>query len=87
MNAKPRSISAADVLPPELIAELQKHVQAVFVYVPAIGPSVRPSRDEAIVEARVAGKRVRDIAAEFGMTERRISQILSRKRRESDDDA
>lgn len=87
MNPMRRSVSAPDVLPAELVAEMQKHVQGVFVYVPALGPSVRPARDVAIIEARVDGKRVRDIAAEFGMTERRISQILSRERNKSGEDA
>ena len=83
MNPRQRSVSATDVLPADLIAEIQKHAEGVFIYVPAVSPSARPARDVAIVEARMAGKRVRDIAADFGMTERRVSQILSRERRES----
>ncbi len=87
MTGRERSVSAKDVLPPELVAELQKYVECVFLYVPAVAPGTRPARDVAIVEARASGKRIRDIAAEFGMTERRISQILTRERAKMDEDA
>ena len=76
-----RSIRAREVLPPELLAQVQEHAQACFLYVPSVTSVLRAARNARIINARAEGATLRLIADEFGITERRVFQILAAGRR------
>lgn len=80
-------INARDVLPDDLVSQLQRHIQGAYVYVPACGARRRwgeasgyraelDGRNRAIAEAFRAGAKVERLAAEYGLSESAIRKIV-----------
>lgn len=81
-------IKANEMLPPELLQEVQKYVQGSLLYIPRAADNrlgwgelsgARESfdrRNEAIRSAKAAGKRIDDLADEFGLSSDGIRKIL-----------
>jgi hypothetical protein len=87
-------LNANELLPPELLKELQSYVQGALVYVPrqeqrhldwgeASGArEAFDARNAAIREAKASGRRIDDLADEYGLSPGGIRKILyGRKRR------
>jgi hypothetical protein len=77
--ARRRSVSACDVLPDELIAEIQRHVAGTYVYVPAVGTRGRSSRVAEVLRLRAGGVSIAETARRVGVSVRRICQIQKRE--------
>lgn len=75
-----RAYDAMDVLPPALLATVQSHVHTCFVYVPSPQTAARVQRDREIVVAATSGTTAQALATRFGLSERRVGQILARVR-------
>ena len=81
-------LNANELLPPELLKELQSYVQGALVYVPrqearrldwgeASGArEAFDSRNAAIREAKASGRRIDDLADEYGLSPGGIRKIL-----------
>lgn len=78
----PRRFNARDVLPPDLIEQVQSHVSAAYLWIPSSEMVERRQRADRVSGLRTGGMKIREIAAEVGLTERRVQQIL-RDRREA----
>jgi hypothetical protein len=83
-------IKADQMLPPDLLREVQKYVQGSLMYVPR-ETNVRQawgsrsgarasldSRNAAIRTAKASGKRIDDLADEYGLSPDGIRKILYR---------
>jgi len=75
-----RFVRGVDVLPPELLEHVQRHVDGRLVYVPARATTERRERDDQIVRLHAEGRRAQELAARFGISERRVHQVLRRER-------
>jgi hypothetical protein len=89
-------LNADELLPPELLKEVQAYIQGSLVYIPRQGvkrlgwgarSGARDSfdrRNSAIREAKARGRRIDDLALEYGLSPGGIRKILygdkSRKR-------
>jgi hypothetical protein len=83
-------INAETLLPPELVKEIQNYVQGSLVYIPTCGESrlgwghkngtrlELDRRNESIRAAKAAGRSVRDLADEYGISTDGIRKILAR---------
>jgi hypothetical protein len=91
-------LNAYELLPPELLKEVQSYVQGALVYVPRQGErrlywgersgarEAFDRRNAAIREAKARGRRIDDLADEYGLTPGGIRKVLyGRKRRSSDE--
>ncbi len=79
-----RCRSAADVLPPKLLSEVQKHYQGLL-WVPVVKRRDRRSaalaaRDRRIARERRSGIGTARLAKKHGLSRERIRQILRRPR-------
>lgn len=83
-------IKADEMLPPDLLREVQKYVQGSLMYVPRDGAARQgwgtksgaraslDNRNAAIRSAKAGGKRIDDLADEFGLSPDGIRKILYR---------
>lgn len=81
-------IKANELLPPELLQEVQKYVQGSLMYIPRAAENrmgwgelsgARENfdrRNAAIRTAKAEGKRIDDLAEEFGLSSDGIRKIL-----------
>jgi DNA-binding NarL/FixJ family response regulator len=78
-------VNGRDILPPELLAEVQKHVRGL-VWIPSPDTFIRERR-ELILSLRAEGVPTREVARLAGISVRRVNQIVSqeneRKNRQS----
>lgn len=84
-------LKAEQLLPPELLVEIQKYVQGSLVYIPRprkrrLGWGLKNGtretldrRNAAIRAERTRGKRIDDIADEFGLSPDSIRKIIYQK--------
>lgn len=81
-----RHVNAADVLPPRLLTAVQSAVdgQAVSLWIPSHRADEARARAERVVELRRLGRSAKDIAADVGVGERRVHQILAERRPKAD---
>ena len=70
-------VNARNVLPSRLLARVQRYCSG-FVYVPV--PEPNQHRDTQIREMYQQGRSVEEIAAQTGLSKRRIWQILKKPR-------
>jgi Mor family transcriptional regulator len=87
-------INADDLLPPELLREVQKYVQGSLVYIPRpetlhLGwghkngtRDMLDARNEAIRSARAAGRRIDELADEYNLSPDGIRKVLYGAKRE-----
>ena len=75
-TTRPQRVNAADVLPADLVAQLQQHVSAVYVWVPSTRGVASRRRAGRVVRLRAERHTIRAIALEVRLTERRVQQIL-----------
>jgi hypothetical protein len=84
-------LNADELLPPELLRMVQSYVQGSLVYIPREGGEKRLAwgirsgaresldrRNAAIREAKAKGRRIDDLADEYGLTAGGIRKILYR---------
>jgi len=88
-------LKGEEAFPPELLAEIQDHVQGVLVYIPKRGPGragwgcrngareALDRRDDEIRRAAARGVPVDRIADEYALSEDAIRKVLYRKRKKS----
>jgi hypothetical protein len=82
-------LNADELLPPELLREVQSYVQGSLVYIPREGGEKRlgwgtrsgaranlDKRNAAIREAKARGRSVDDLADDFGLSPGGIRKIL-----------
>ena len=81
-------LNADELLPPELLREIQVYIQGSLVYIPCqdekrLGWGARSGardtfdrRNAAIREAKSQGKRIDDLADEYGLSPGGIRKIL-----------
>jgi hypothetical protein len=81
-------LNADELLPPELLKEVQSYIQGSLVYIPRQGEKrlgwgalsgARDSfdrRNKAIREAKALGRRVDELADEYGLSPGGIRKIL-----------
>jgi hypothetical protein len=81
-------LNADELLPPELLREVQSYIQGSLVYIPRQGAGrlgwgarsgARESfdkRNAAIREAKAQGRRIDDLADDFGLSPGGIRKIL-----------
>ncbi|HET7839338.1 MAG TPA: CD3324 family protein [Rectinemataceae bacterium] len=86
-------IKADDVLPSELLREVQKYVQGSLVYVPNPESGRRAwgerngareafdRRNQEIREAKARGRRLEDLAEDYGLSVDAIRKVLYGDRR------
>lgn len=74
--------NAADVLPPELLAQVQQY-HTGHLWVPDDGAFYR-ERNERIVRLYAEGVPTRDISATVHLSERRVGQILEAVRADAE---
>ena len=79
-NPSQHFVNANDVLPPNLVAELQEHISAVYCWVPSRRMQAARARARRVVELHGNGRDVRAIAGDVGLTKRRVHQILQAQR-------
>lgn len=84
-------IKASDVLPKELVSEIQKYVDGQMLYVPrkytehsgwGEKSGMREKlekRDRQILEGYVSGKAIQDLAAEYYLSEKSIQRIVRKR--------
>lgn len=77
-NKKPtgRHVRATEVLPPELIAQIQTHVTGKYLWVPSTIVEDRADRRRTVISLRASGMTGDRIARKLNLTPRRIWQIL-----------
>lgn len=80
-----RYVRAEDALPADLMALVQTHVEAAYVWIPSRATERRRLRDAEIFERRAAGESIHEVAMALGLTARRICQIQQRARRREPD--
>ena len=75
--------NAAEVLPPELLKEVQKHWNGGTLWFPAIIPKMKPvpSEDEYAYLLIRAGLPARDIADSYGMTLNHVHYLAKKLKR------
>ena len=82
--------NAANIFPPDLLAEVQKYVHGEQVYVPSAGDRARwgekngtrhmlAARDREILQRKRQGASLSALADEFGLSEDRIQKIVYRR--------
>lgn len=81
-------IKAADVLPDELISEIQKYIDGQMLYIPrkcethfywGEKSGIREKlekRDKKIFDEYVSGKNISDLASEYYLSEKSIQRII-----------
>jgi hypothetical protein len=81
-------INADGLLPPELLREVQKYVQGSLMYIPRSGDQKLgwgarsgarehfDQRNAAIKTAKARGRRIDDLAEEYGLSSDGIRKIL-----------
>ena len=81
-------LNADELLPPELLREVQSYIQGSLVYIPRQGEhrlgwgarsgarEIFDRRNAAIREAKALGRRIDDLADEYGLTPGGIRKIL-----------
>jgi phage terminase small subunit len=82
-------LNADELLPPELLRKVQSYVQGSLVYIPREGGEKRlgwgtrsgareslDRRNAAIREAKAMGRRIDDLAEEYGLSPGGIRKIL-----------
>lgn len=82
-------LNADELLPPELLREVQTYVQGTLVYIPREGGGKRlcwgarsgarerlDKRNAAIREAKAAGRRIEDLAEEYCLSPGGIRKVL-----------
>lgn len=84
-------IKASDVLPAELISEIQKYIDGQMLYVPRKGTGhtnwgeksgIRErleKRDKQIADGYVSGKTIQDLSAEYYLSEKSIQRIIRKR--------
>ena len=84
-------INAMEILPDMLVAELQKYVQAGYIYIPAKGEQHKPwgelsgyrrelsIRNKAIIEKYNNGNSIEEIADEYCLSVYAIRKIIYQK--------
>jgi DNA-binding NarL/FixJ family response regulator len=78
MSNKSSYANAKDVLPAELVEQIQEHFSGKL-YIPNKRPSNQNS--DLIIKLAKAGAEVEEIADIVGVSTRRVNQVISRKRR------
>ena len=73
-------VNANEVLPPNLVAQIQRHVAAAYLWIPSLGRQAARRRVERVVRFSADGMAPCEIAARVGITERRVYQILQAQR-------
>jgi hypothetical protein len=89
-------LNADELLPPELLRKVQSYVQGTLVYIPRedgekrLGWGIRSGardyldkRNAAIRAAKSNGRRIDDLAEEFGLSPGGIRKILYRYKQET----
>ncbi len=71
-----RDARAEDVLPPELVVEIQKHFKGGRIYVPSRKSANRVKRNLEIVQMYNEGKTITEIAETFLLTHSGVLYIL-----------
>ena len=79
-NPSQHFVNANDVLPPDLVTELQRHISAVYCWVPSRRMLAARARARRVAELRADGCDVCAIAREVGLSARRVHQILQAQR-------
>lgn len=86
--------NAAQILPPELLREVQKYIDGDFLYIPRVtqhrrewgaGTTARQELEERngkIFEAYLAGESTEDLAERFFLSRKSIERIISRFKKE-----
>ena len=69
--------NAYDVLPQEVIDQVRRYTFGL-VYFPNKKPET-DNRDQTIKTLRAEGKSIRSLSKSYGLSERRVYQILARK--------
>ncbi len=75
--------NARDILPPELLAEVQKHATGLM-YVPAPNAFFRERR-QLILTLREQGVPTREVARLAGLSVRRVNQITAENNKKNAD--
>lgn len=70
-----RSVHASDVLPDDLVRQIQQYVTATYVYVPAVDARVQCERVLEVLRLRSAGVSITEVARKVGVSTRRVCQI------------
>lgn len=90
-----RYARARDLLPPELLEEIQRHTDGVYLYIPRkeenrLGWGDRThskqetaARNAAIVRESAAGKTPAELAEIYFLTEKTIRRILQKERQKA----
>ena len=86
-------LNADELLPPELLREVQTYIQGSLVYIPRGGGEKRlrwgtrtgareslDKRNNAIREAKAGGRRIDDLAEEYGLSPGGIRKVLYAKK-------
>lgn len=76
-----RYLHASAVLPPELVAQVQVYAAGRYVWIPSPLPEIRAARDAEMFAAIDSGETVAVVAARFGVSGRRVYQMLTERRR------
>ncbi len=86
--------NADELLPPELLREVQKYIQGCLLYVPRSGPerlgwgsrsgarAALDSRNDAIRSGKASGLSIDELAEAHGLSPDAIRKILYCRRRE-----
>lgn len=87
-------INAKNVLPEELIAEIQKYVNGINLYIPKM-PEAEPAcssyrleisqRNQEIYEGFLQGEKVSQLAVKYFLSEKSIYRILGGKKKQQFD--
>lgn len=75
-----RYACATTSLPPVLLAQVQNHVESVYLWIPARAVERRRERDAEVMRRRAGGESIHAVALAMGLTARRICQIQKRAR-------
>ena len=78
MKKRKNYANAKDVLPPELLKEVQKHYSGIL-WIPAPGSFYQERRD-LVVALHLQGVSTGEISTLAGVTTRRVNQILAEYR-------
>ena len=78
-----RDVRAEDVLPPELVVEIQKHFKGGRIYVPSRKSANRVVRDLEIVRMFNDGKTITEIAETYLLTRGAVRYVLRKAGRKA----
>ena len=82
----PSYANAREVLPPELLAQVQQHFEGGLLWIPVRARRRRKTRvdlerNRRIIREKEAGATNRTLAQKYGLSEERVRQIVSASKR------